>query len=111
MPRTCVIRSMISSSRERVQDFRRRHDAVERLAREILDARDLRERQADGAQLVVGSFEHELRFEQRGACSVGRIQADEAAEDAFRGGAVELLMRDRARQRVERRVLALVARA
>ena len=90
---------------ERVQDFRRRNDAVEGLAREILDARDLGERQPDRAHLVVRCREHHLRFEHRRAHSIDGVQPAEAAEDAFRGGAIQLLMRDRSRQRMERRVL------
>ena len=68
MPRTCVSRSMISSSAERVQDFGGRHDAVEGLARQVLDAGDLGERQADRAHLFIRSREHQLGFEQRRAC-------------------------------------------
>ena len=37
--------------------------------------------------------------------SIDGVQADEAAEDAFRRGAIQLLMRDGARQRMERRML------
>src|SRR5678815_3966756 len=37
----------------------------------------------------------------------GGIQAGEAAEDALRRGAIELLVRDGARQRMKRRVLGI----
>ena len=46
-----------------------------------------------------------LRFEHRRVHSIDGIQPDEAAEDAFGRGAVQLLMRDGARQRMKRRVL------
>jgi hypothetical protein len=104
MPRTCVSRSMILVL-QRVQDFVGRHDP-RWSSRQILDAGDLGERQPDRAQLVVGRREHQLRFEQRRRAAFGDT-ARRSAEDALRRRAVQLLVRDGARQRVERRVLAV----
>jgi len=80
-----------------------RHDAVFGLCREILQARDLRERQAHGAQFVIGPRDDSRRQRKLAVAA----QRDEAPEDALGGDAVQLLMRDRARERFERRARGL----
>ena len=77
-----------------------RHDAFDRLRGEVAQRRDLGEREPRRAQRRFGRREHCLRRREIRRCADG---VDEPREDRVRRRAVQLLMRDRARERLERR--------
>jgi len=74
------------------------NDRRERLGCEVLEGGDLREREAGGAQLLDRGIEHLLRRREAALATRGH----ETREDGVGGGTVQLLMRDRLRQDLER---------
>lgn len=83
---------------ERLQGLPVRHHTVERFGRQVLESGDLRKGETGGAQLRLGGRQHLLRGGEYAFPAGG----DEASEDGIGRGAVELLMRDRAGERLKR---------
>src|SRR5439155_1231291 len=77
----------------------RRHEALDRVARDVLDGADLGAREPGAAKPRGARGQHQLRRRE----ATVRKESDEAAEDRLSRASVELLMRDGAREGLVRR--------